>query len=74
MPRSSEKAKVGRLAAHYLADRGADLRTMQDYLGHRDPMHTAHLYPRWVVEVEVARANSIMRAGAIISLVEYLPK
>jgi len=20
----------------------SDLRTMQDYLGHRDPMHTAH--------------------------------
>ena len=26
----------------YLADRGTDLRTMQDYLGHRDPKHTAH--------------------------------
>jgi type 1 fimbriae regulatory protein FimB len=26
----------------YLADRGADLRTMQDYLGHRDPRHTVH--------------------------------
>jgi hypothetical protein len=24
-----------------LADRGTDLRTMQDYLGHRDPRHTA---------------------------------
>jgi site-specific recombinase XerD len=24
----------------YLADRGTDLRTMQDYLGHRDPRHT----------------------------------
>jgi integrase-like protein len=38
-----------RLAAHlrhscgyYLADQGTDLRTMQDYLGHRDPKHTAH--------------------------------
>jgi type 1 fimbriae regulatory protein FimB/type 1 fimbriae regulatory protein FimE len=27
---------------YYLADRGTDLRTMQDYLGHRDPKHTAH--------------------------------
>ena len=25
---------------YYLADRGTDLRTMQDYLGHRDPKHT----------------------------------
>jgi hypothetical protein len=24
------------------ADRGTDLRTMQDYLGHRDPRHTVH--------------------------------
>ena len=27
---------------YYLADKGTDLRTMQDYLGHRDPKHTAH--------------------------------
>ena len=27
---------------NYLADQGTDLRTMQDYLGHRDPKHTAH--------------------------------
>jgi type 1 fimbriae regulatory protein FimB/type 1 fimbriae regulatory protein FimE len=26
----------------YLADRGTDLRTMQDYLSHRDPRHTVH--------------------------------
>jgi site-specific recombinase XerD len=25
---------------YYLADRGTDLRTMQDYPGHRDPRHT----------------------------------
>jgi site-specific recombinase XerD len=25
---------------YYLADRGTDLRTIQDYLGHRDPRHT----------------------------------
>jgi site-specific recombinase XerD len=25
---------------YYLADRGTDLRTMQDYFGHRDPRHT----------------------------------
>jgi type 1 fimbriae regulatory protein FimB len=25
---------------YYLADKGTDLRTMQDYLGHRDPRHT----------------------------------
>jgi site-specific recombinase XerD len=30
---------------YYLADRGTDLRTMQDYLGHRDPCHTV-LYTR----------------------------
>jgi site-specific recombinase XerD len=27
---------------YYLADRGTDFRTMQDYLGHRDPRHTVH--------------------------------
>jgi site-specific recombinase XerD len=27
---------------YYLAGRGTDLRTMQDYLGHRDPRHTVH--------------------------------
>jgi site-specific recombinase XerD len=27
---------------YYLADRGTDLRTMQDYLGHRNPRHTVH--------------------------------
>ena len=27
---------------YYLADKGTDLRTMQNYLGHRDPKHTAH--------------------------------
>jgi type 1 fimbriae regulatory protein FimB len=26
----------------HLADKGTDLRTMQDYLGHRDPRHTVH--------------------------------
>jgi site-specific recombinase XerD len=25
-----------------LADKGTDLRTMQDYLGHGDPKYTAH--------------------------------
>ena len=27
---------------YYLADKGTYLRTMQDYLGHRDPRHTVH--------------------------------
>jgi type 1 fimbriae regulatory protein FimB len=27
---------------YYLADQGTDLRAMLDYLGHRDPKHTAH--------------------------------
>jgi type 1 fimbriae regulatory protein FimB len=27
---------------YYLADKGTDLRTMQDYLGHRDPRHTVY--------------------------------
>jgi site-specific recombinase XerD len=47
---TGEAAKLGRVWPHmlrhscgyYLADRGTDLRTMQDYLGHRDPKHTAH--------------------------------
>ena len=29
---------------YYPADQGTDLCTIQDYLGHRDPKHTAH-YP-----------------------------
>ena len=47
---AGNKAKLGRVWPHmlrhscgyYLADKGTDLRTMQDYLGHRDPKHTAH--------------------------------
>jgi type 1 fimbriae regulatory protein FimB len=47
---AGERAKLGRVHPHmlrhscgyYLADKGTDLRTMQDYLGHRDPKHTAH--------------------------------
>jgi type 1 fimbriae regulatory protein FimB len=47
---AGENAKLGRVWPHmlrhscgyYLADKGTDLRTMQDYLGHRDPKHTAH--------------------------------
>ncbi|HXF55286.1 MAG TPA: tyrosine-type recombinase/integrase [Hyphomicrobiaceae bacterium] len=47
---AGERAKLGRVWPHmlrhacgfYLADQGTDLRTMQDYLGHRDPKHTAH--------------------------------
>jgi site-specific recombinase XerD len=27
---------------YFLADKGTDLRTIQDYLGHRDPRHTVH--------------------------------
>jgi type 1 fimbriae regulatory protein FimB len=47
---AGETAKLGRVWPHmlrhscgyYLADQGTDLRTMRDYLGHRDPKHTAH--------------------------------
>jgi type 1 fimbriae regulatory protein FimB len=47
---AGETAKLGRVWPHmlrhscgyYLADKGTDLRTMQDYLGHRDPKHTAN--------------------------------
>jgi type 1 fimbriae regulatory protein FimB len=47
---AGETAELGRVWPHmlrhscgyYLADQGTDLRTMQDYLGHRDPKHTAH--------------------------------
>jgi len=47
---AGEKARLGHVHApmlrhstgYYLANKGTDLRTMQDYLGHRDPKHTVH--------------------------------
>jgi site-specific recombinase XerD len=47
---AGERAELGHVHPHMLrhscgyalADKGTDLRTMQDYLGHRDPKHTAH--------------------------------
>src|SRR5262245_46422038 len=50
VPLAGAKAKLGRVWPHmlrhscgyYLADQGTELRTMQDYLGHRDPNHTTH--------------------------------
>jgi site-specific recombinase XerD len=45
---AGKRVKIGGVHPHmlrhscgyYLADQGTDLRTMQDYLGHRDPRHT----------------------------------
>jgi type 1 fimbriae regulatory protein FimB/type 1 fimbriae regulatory protein FimE len=37
--------KLRHACGYYLANKGVDLRTMQDYLGHRDPRHTV-LYTR----------------------------
>ena len=47
---AGEKAKLRRVWPHmlrhscgfYLAGKGTDMRVMQDYLGHKDPKHTAH--------------------------------
>ena len=47
---AAEKAGLANVHPHtlrhscgyYLANNGVDLRTMQDYLGHRDPRHTVH--------------------------------
>ena len=49
-PRRDESAGLQNVHPHtlrhscgyHLADKGTDLRTMQDYLGHRDPRHTVH--------------------------------
>lgn len=48
--RSGKQAKLGHVHPHMLrhscgfalANKGYDLRLIQDYLGHRDPRHTAH--------------------------------
>lgn len=48
--RSANKAKLQHVHPHmlrhscgyYLANKGYDLRLIQDYLGHRDPKHTVH--------------------------------
>lgn len=48
--RAGKQAKLGRVHPHMLrhscgfalANKGHDLRLIQDYLGHRDPRHTAH--------------------------------
>src|SRR5262245_52619107 len=48
--RAGERAGLGHVHPHmlrhscgyYLADKGVHLRTMQDYLGHRDPAMTMH--------------------------------
>jgi len=48
--RATEKAKLSIVHPHtlrhscrfYLANKGYDLRLIQDYLGHRDAKHTAH--------------------------------
>ena len=50
---------------YYLADRGTDLRTMQDYLGHRDPRHTVH-YAR-VSGSAVRRLVEVSSAGACVT-------
>lgn len=47
---TAARARLGRIHPHMLrhscgfalANRGYDLRLIQDYLGHRDPRHTAH--------------------------------
>ena len=47
---AGEKAKLDRVWPHmlrhscgfYLTGKGTDMRVMQDYLGHKDPKHTAH--------------------------------
>lgn len=48
--RAGDRAKLGHVHPHMLrhscgfalANKGHDLRLIQDYLGHRDPRHTAH--------------------------------
>jgi hypothetical protein len=40
--RTKSNTAILHSCGYYLADKGTDLRTMQDYLGHRDPRHTVH--------------------------------
>jgi type 1 fimbriae regulatory protein FimB len=41
-PKNVHPHVLRRSCGYYLANTGVDLRTMQDYLGHRDPKHTVH--------------------------------
>jgi type 1 fimbriae regulatory protein FimB len=64
---AGRRAGLGRVHPHMLrhscgfalANRGYDLRLIQDYLGHRDPRHTAH-YTR----VAASRFDGLWRVGA----------
>ncbi len=42
----------------YLADKGHDLRLIQDYLGHRDPRHTVH-YTRTAAAILIGRLAAL---------------
>ena len=68
----TEVSRHGRAAigASYLADKGTDLRTMQDYLSYRDKAHGALAAPLGIGSRGCGGSRSAKRASVIKANVE----